>query len=132
MTNRDGPQQPRELSAADKSHLGAALREQRQFRVEQLAELAEEERRGGTPSSSLEVTAALKRAAAHALTEIEAALTRLRDGSYGKCGSCAQHISPDRLEVLPAAALCMACQRRADYSSPSEPILAGGSARRTE
>jgi hypothetical protein len=87
MTNRDGPQQPRELSAADKSHLGAALREQRQFRVEQLAELAEEERRGGTPSSSLEVT---------------------------------------------AAALCMACQRRADYSSPSEPILAGGSARRTE
>ena len=131
MTNRDGPQQPRELSAADKSHLGAALREQRQFRVEQLAELAEEERRGGTPSSSLEVTAALKRAAAHALTEIEAALSRLRDGSYGKCRSCAQHISPDRLEVLPAAALCMTCQRRADYST-SEPILAGGSARPTE
>jgi RNA polymerase-binding transcription factor DksA len=130
MTNQYGARQPGELTAADKSNFSAALREQARFRIEQLVQLAEEETRGERPSGSLEVTAALKRAAAHALTEIESALSRLGDGSYGTCVDCGWHISRERLEVLPAAALCMACQRRVGKGHAREPVGVGGYERR--
>jgi DnaK suppressor protein len=93
---------------------GSALREQRRFRLEQLTELSDIYARSTTPYGSIEVTANLRQAAVHALAEIDAALRRLDDGSYGCCTGCGQQIIRDRLEVLPAAALCMACQYQAD------------------
>jgi DnaK suppressor protein len=50
---------------------------------------------------------------AHAAQEFEqvlAALSRLHDGSYGHCLDCKQAIDLQRLNILPAAALCTACQ----------------------
>jgi DnaK suppressor protein len=46
--------------------------------------------------------------------QIEAALVRLDDGTFGTCHSCARAIALERLEALPWAALCIDCQRRAD------------------
>ncbi|MBD0862632.1 TraR/DksA C4-type zinc finger protein [Gordonia sp. zg691] len=46
------------------------------------------------------------------LTEIDAALDRLGHGGYGRCETCGNPISPDRLEVLPAARQCVDCARR--------------------
>jgi RNA polymerase-binding transcription factor DksA len=43
------------------------------------------------------------------LLEIDAALGKLEDGTYGRCESCGQDIAEDRLEAMPAARLCMAC-----------------------
>lgn len=43
------------------------------------------------------------------LDEVEAALGRLADGTYGLCERCGQRISPARLEAMPAARLCIAC-----------------------
>ena len=43
------------------------------------------------------------------LAEIEDALAKLDDGSYGTCESCGQAIAPARLEAMPAARLCIAC-----------------------
>lgn len=45
----------------------------------------------------------------HQLTAIEAALARAEDGTYGHCTVCGKAIAPERLEVIPWAATCVAC-----------------------
>ncbi|QNP62000.1 TraR/DksA family transcriptional regulator [Streptomyces genisteinicus] len=55
-----------------------------------------------------------QRAAIHrVLTEIEAAFARLERGTYGRCEGCAGPVPEERLEILPYARCCVACQRRA-------------------
>lgn len=46
------------------------------------------------------------------MREIEAALTRIVDGSYGTCSDCGDEIPVERLHANPAAARCARCQRR--------------------
>jgi RNA polymerase-binding transcription factor DksA len=41
--------------------------------------------------------------------QIEAALKRISDGTYGTCAKCGEPIDPRRLKALPAAATCIAC-----------------------
>lgn len=118
-----------ELSAPDISQFASALREQRRFRVTQLAELMQVEDGSSKQLGGPEVTEALRAGAAHALREIEAALTRLADGSYGACTECGQQVTSERLEVLPAAALCMACQHRVEANRML--VRMGDSARRS-
>ncbi len=48
------------------------------------------------------------------LREAEAALKRLRDGSYGSCITCSQPIALARLKASPAAARCIGCQEQAE------------------
>ena len=45
------------------------------------------------------------------LEQVEAALARLADGTFGTCTRCGRPIAPERLEALPWAALCIDCQR---------------------
>ena len=45
------------------------------------------------------------------LEEVEAALQRLKDGSYGECAHCGKDISAARLEAFPYAELCITCQK---------------------
>ena len=57
-------------------------------------------------------------AAAQALQElaaIEAALGRVREGSYGLCEECDEPIAPARLLAVPAATFCADCQRQREY-----------------
>lgn len=44
------------------------------------------------------------------LRGVQAAKQRIKDGTYGECIDCRQHISPDRLELQPSAARCVQCQ----------------------
>jgi RNA polymerase-binding transcription factor DksA len=46
------------------------------------------------------------------LNDVEAALVKLDNGTFGTCEGCGQAISPDRLEAKPAARLCMECASR--------------------
>ncbi|MDH7488184.1 MAG: TraR/DksA C4-type zinc finger protein [Anaerolineae bacterium] len=46
------------------------------------------------------------------LEEVEAALARFEQGTYGLCLRCGEKIEWARLEAHPQAALCMRCQRR--------------------
>jgi RNA polymerase-binding protein DksA len=48
----------------------------------------------------------------HVLSEIEAALKRIDDGSYGQCTNCGRQIPEERLEARPYATLCIDCQRQ--------------------
>lgn len=43
------------------------------------------------------------------LPRIEAALARIADGSYGTCVRCSKAIPLGRLEIMPEAAVCVAC-----------------------
>ncbi|MBP2644730.1 MAG: yocK [Firmicutes bacterium] len=55
---------------------------------------------------------ALKDNALGLLGEVEAALTRLENNTYGTCETCRQPIAMERLEALPWAKLCIDCQRQ--------------------
>ena len=44
------------------------------------------------------------------LRGLEAARTRLADGSYGTCADCGGDIGFERLKVQPAAVRCIGCQ----------------------
>jgi DnaK suppressor protein len=43
------------------------------------------------------------------LREIDAALARVKDGSYGLCDSCEESISERRLRAIPEARFCISC-----------------------
>ena len=91
------------------------LEEQRRFRIEQLTE--------PTPPpwtmspAELEVRETILHGAQLALADVESALDRMRHGTFGKCVHCGTQLPAERLEVVPQAALCMPCQRRADVVS---------------
>jgi DnaK suppressor protein len=46
------------------------------------------------------------------LEQIEAALKRIEDGSFGRCEACGKEIPKARLEAIPYAALCVKCASR--------------------
>jgi RNA polymerase-binding protein DksA len=50
----------------------------------------------------------------HVLVDIDAALKRIDEGTYGTCVSCGSEIPLGRLEAHPAASLCIDCKRQAE------------------
>ena len=46
------------------------------------------------------------------LEEIDAALSRLDDGTYGLCEDCRAPVPEGRLEIIPYARRCVKCQQR--------------------
>jgi len=48
------------------------------------------------------------------LYEIDAALARLKERTFGKCQSCKQDININRLLAVPYAKLCVKCQEEED------------------
>ena len=43
------------------------------------------------------------------ISQIEAALKRIAEGSYGVCAQCGDEIAPKRLEAQPTATRCIKC-----------------------
>jgi len=91
------------------------LDEQRRFRIDQLTEPAPPP--GTMSQPELEVREAVLSSAQLALADVEAALDRMRSGTYGSCVHCGRQLPIERLEVVPQAALCMPCQQRADVTA---------------
>jgi DnaK suppressor protein len=48
------------------------------------------------------------------LAEINTALTRIEEGTYGTCAVCGKEIAPERLEAHPWASLCIDDARKAE------------------
>jgi len=59
------------------------------------------------------------------LNQIERALRRLKEGSYGKCEVCAGKIPVGRLNILPYTTVCIKCQRELEQTGDWEPQIAG-------
>ncbi|MBI3330667.1 MAG: TraR/DksA C4-type zinc finger protein [Candidatus Omnitrophica bacterium] len=51
------------------------------------------------------------------LYQIDDALKRLDDGSYGICQQCNNPITMSRLKAVPYASLCISCQRTKEQKS---------------
>lgn len=65
----------------------------------------------------------LKQLTAHRqmLLKIDAALTKLREGTYGICEECGCEIEEGRLKVLPFAICCRDCQETREEMDKLEP-----------
>jgi RNA polymerase-binding protein DksA len=59
-----------------------------------------------------ELDETLEENSTNVLAEIDAALERIEDGTYGVCANCGKKIPEERLEALPYATLCIDCKRR--------------------
>jgi len=70
----------------------------------------EESGEGGTMNVERERDLALSAQAQAAVEEIDRALAKITDGTYGYCEQCGQPIPKARLKALPYAALCVACK----------------------
>ena len=58
-----------------------------------------------------ELDEGLEENAEHLLSEIESALERIDDGTYGQCSACGRPIGSERLEAVPYATLCIEDKR---------------------
>ena len=65
-----------------------------------------------TETVDREVDYSLEENAEQVLGEIDAALRRIDEGTYGICRVCGREIPPERLEARPWATLCIDDQRR--------------------
>ena len=63
-----------------------------------------------TESFELEKRLALEKQITEQLAEVEHALRKFEEGTYGSCDICGQPIDPARLEALPQASLCVNCK----------------------
>jgi DnaK suppressor protein len=104
----------------------AKLEEERKRVQEELdqlnASVRSDERREGSPfgkreeeateSMEFEKRLALERRLYNSLEDLDKALKKIEEGTYGICENCGQPIDPARLEVLPQAVLCLNCRQK--------------------
>ena len=70
----------------------------------------EESGEGDTLAVERERDLALSFQARAAVDEIDAALAKIAEGSYGTCEQCGNNIPKERLRAIPYAALCVTCK----------------------
>lgn len=66
---------------------------------------------GATTSAQWSHATGMRRSVLSQIDEVDLALTRVRQGTYGTCTRCGRAIADARLEARPAAALCISCAR---------------------
>jgi YteA family regulatory protein len=117
------------MSAIDTDHFRKALLEER-GRVEAALQNLHEETSGtlsedageesaydnhladtATETYDRELDYTLEENSERLLAEIDAALVRIENGTYGTCTNCGKQIPEERLEALPWTTLCIDCQR---------------------
>jgi DnaK suppressor protein len=74
----------------------------------------------GSDNSEQELTLSLLGCDKNALDQIEAAIQRIEDGSYGRCEECDGKIPKSRLDAIPYAALCVQCASQQENGKPGD------------
>jgi RNA polymerase-binding protein DksA len=120
------------VSQVDTDHFRQKLLEERQRVVEAISYLHEENPGSiedetdevvgsvdnhladtATVTVDREIDYTLEENSEHVLREIDAALKRIEDGTFGACQTCRKPIESERLDLLPYATQCIDCKRRA-------------------
>jgi DnaK suppressor protein len=70
----------------------------------------EEGGEGGTANVDREIDLYLSAQARATVVEIDRALQKIEEGTYGVCEQCGDVIPDARLQALPYAALCVSCK----------------------
>lgn len=76
---------------------------------------------GGTGAYSWEMALARKERVIARIDALREAMTRVREGTYGRCDRCGAQIDSERLEILPTTSLCADCARAVSGEATSEP-----------
>lgn len=66
----------------------------------------------GSATFARELDMTLEERARESLAQIDRALARIADGTYGVCVRCGDPIPEARLEAVPEAELCITCKER--------------------
>jgi len=66
----------------------------------------------GSATFAREMDMTLEGHARELLAQIDRALARIADGTYGTCVRCGEAIAPERLEAMPETDLCVSCKAR--------------------
>lgn len=88
---------------------GEAIRDVQDARNDPAGADDEHDPEGATLSDEWSRLEGLRRAASAEIDEIDDALRRLGDGTFGVCESCGRDIPVGRLLVRPTATLCVPC-----------------------
>lgn len=91
-------------------NVGQALTEGQERRLEAVGDVADQALRTFERDRSVFVMEMRNRKR----QSLDEALIRLREGTYGICSECGIDINEKRLEAVPFAKLCVACQSRAE------------------
>ena len=67
-----------------------------------------------TEAYGQEMLFAISDAGRRNLRDIDEALARIEEGTYGKCARCGKDIDETRLEVVPHAVMCISCKEAAE------------------
>ena len=90
----------------------AALESSRQDASGDLSKMPMDMADVGSDNYEQEFTLGLIETEQATLQEIDEALKRIDEKTYGKCAACGKSIPKARLEVRPHAKYCVECQRR--------------------
>ena len=116
--------------------LRSRLESEQKHLTEQLKQLKAslrpvDERREGSPfgkreeeateALELEKRLAMERRLKQQLADVEHALHKFEQGTYGICDICGQPIEPARLEALPQASLCLTCKAKQAKEAKGKP-----------
>ncbi|WP_345802369.1 TraR/DksA C4-type zinc finger protein [Microbacterium sp. AZCO] len=111
--------EPADLLADERAAALARLEtidaEMAELRLDRGRESADDEHdpEGATLSGEWSKLAGIRDATAAELTDIDAALTRIAEGTYGVCADCGRAIPAARLEARPTATRCVDCAAKA-------------------
>lgn len=114
------------LSAAERAAVRELLESRRERTAEQIADLSrvfddivdaarstatddEHDPEGSTIAFERSQVATLLRGSREQLGELDHALDRLADGTFGRCESCGRAIPMERLTARPSTTTCVAC-----------------------
>ena len=100
-----------------KSQLADDAGETEQESVSELSSVDQHQADMGTETFEREKDLSILENVEAELADVEHALRRLDDGTYGTCEACGQPIDDARLEAMPAARLCREDQERAEHES---------------
>lgn len=123
----------RQMLLAKQQELLAKIRQERGHLREGATELAEASlgdlagRRVLTPEAEIGYEVVDHRA--HILTQIDQALKKLEEGSYGRCEMCEEPIPLARLRALPFAIRCTRCQEAWERQASQRAMWASAQAR---
>lgn len=112
------------MTTVDRAQAAASLNEQRERLLHQLAELGADEdgdltgemdfgdafADAGAATAERTETMGLIDNLKHQLDDVNAALRKIENGTYGQCDRCGDDIGDARLEFRPESILCVNCK----------------------
>jgi len=70
----------------------------------------------GTDSSEKEMLSMIMTTASEMLNDIDEALVKIAEGTYGTCELCEDNINLERLDFIPYTKYCIKCKAKQDIS----------------